>query len=267
MRRIGHDFATSGFEGRVLKDNVHELSSTSERQRWSPSMSNPLLEYFQRRSHGAGIWKWRHYFDIYHQHFQKFVGTDVVVVEVGVYSGGSLGMWRSYFGSDCRVYGVDIQPACKQYEMDGVQVLTGDQADREFWCRFRASVPRVDILIDDGGHHVQQQRITLEENLPHLAPGGVYLCEDIHGNDNGFSAFVTGLVEEMHHFQPDKAARFNPDDDAETASAASSFQRYIQSIHIYPFCCVIQRHTRPVSYFAAPKQGTEWQPFYDRPAT
>src|SRR5690349_627605 len=33
---------------------------------------NPLEEYFDSVTEGRGIWKWTHYFDIYHRHFQKF---------------------------------------------------------------------------------------------------------------------------------------------------------------------------------------------------
>ena len=40
----------------------------------------------------------------------SFAGAEVTVLEVGIYSGGSLLMWRDYFGADCTIYGVDIQP-------------------------------------------------------------------------------------------------------------------------------------------------------------
>src|SRR4051812_2508259 len=59
---------------------------------------NALLQYFDAHTEGPGIWKFRHYFEIYQRHFAKFVGQDVHVVEIGVYSGGSLNMWKEYFG-------------------------------------------------------------------------------------------------------------------------------------------------------------------------
>jgi hypothetical protein len=58
---------------------------------------NPLRTFFDSRETGRGIWKCLHYFDIYHRHFSKFVGRDVKVLEIGVYSGGSLEMWRHLF--------------------------------------------------------------------------------------------------------------------------------------------------------------------------
>jgi len=66
---------------------------------------NPLRKFFEARQTGRGIWKCEHYFDIYQRHFSRFVGREVGVLEIGVYSGGSLDMWRSYFGTACTVYG------------------------------------------------------------------------------------------------------------------------------------------------------------------
>src|SRR5262245_54320107 len=78
-----------------------------------PCQANPLEEYFDSHTQGACIRKWRHYFEIYHRHFRKFVGQNVHVLEIGIYSGGSLEMWRSYFGPQARIYGVDIEEACR----------------------------------------------------------------------------------------------------------------------------------------------------------
>src|SRR6266851_4236840 len=55
----------------------------------APALANPLMSYFEANIKGRGIWKWQHYFDIYHHHFSKFVGREVHIVEIGVFSGGS----------------------------------------------------------------------------------------------------------------------------------------------------------------------------------
>jgi hypothetical protein len=98
---------------------------------------NPLRDFFSAHKEGRGIWKWNHYFDIYDLHFNRFRGSYVHILEVGIYSGGSLEMWQSYFGPRSKIYGVDIEPACKAYESDSVRVYIGDQADRGFWRRFK----------------------------------------------------------------------------------------------------------------------------------
>ena len=56
----------------------------------------PLRTYFEGNVEGPGIYKWTHYFEIYERHFARFRGKAVHVAEVGVYSGGSLRMWKWY---------------------------------------------------------------------------------------------------------------------------------------------------------------------------
>src|SRR5262245_56734777 len=85
--------------------------------------ANPLRDYFMAHKTGPGISKWMHYFDIYHRHLQKFRGRDVRVLEIGVYSGGSLRMWREYFGPKALVYGADIEPACSAYESERTTIF------------------------------------------------------------------------------------------------------------------------------------------------
>ena len=72
-----------------------------------PNDDNPLWKYF---SHNEGriIHKWHHYFDIYHNHFCRFRDLPITILEIGVYKGGSLQMWKNYFGPKAKIYGVDI---------------------------------------------------------------------------------------------------------------------------------------------------------------
>lgn len=82
---------------------------------------NDLERYF-RDNTGRQIHKWHHYFEIYDRHLARFRGTDVHVLEFGVAQGGSMQMWKAYFGPRCRIYGVDKNPACKAVEEERVEV-------------------------------------------------------------------------------------------------------------------------------------------------
>lgn len=218
--------------------------------------SNALRDYFEAHNEGPGIFKWRHYFEIYDRHLSRFIGKDLHLVEVGVYSGGSLGMWRSYLGPGARITGVDIMPACTVYENEYTRIAIGDQADRAFWKRFRDEYPPADIVIDDGGHTSEQQIVTLEELLPSLAPGGVYICEDVHTPYKVFTSFVSGLEDALNAFevQPEKSA-----EDA-VQIKATPLQSQIHSIHHYPYVVVIEKHKQAVNDLRAARHGTEWQP-------
>ncbi|HKX47130.1 MAG TPA: class I SAM-dependent methyltransferase [Gaiellaceae bacterium] len=224
---------------------------------------NALRSYVEAHHEGRGIYKGRHYFDIYVQHLARFVGREVVVVEVGVYSGGSVAMWKHYFGENATIHGIDIEEACRVYEGDGVHIHIGDQGDRAFWKRFKEEVPFIDVLIDDGGHHPNQMRVTFEELFPILRPGGVYICEDILGNP--FLAYLGGLAEHLMTWtstpltEPGVASGFLLP-QAGVASAADGLQQAVRSIHLYPFLAVVERTLEPVTDFQFPMYGTEWQP-------
>jgi hypothetical protein len=205
---------------------------------------NRLERYFDAHTDGPGIEKWRHYFEIYDRHFAKFVGSEVYVVEVGVSSGGSLPMWLDYFGAGCHVYGVDIDPACKAHETKSIRVCTGDQGDPRFWKWFLREIPRIDILIDDGGHMPRQQIVTFESIFAHIAPGGVYLCEDMHGEHNAFHSYVSGLARNLHAWD---------------STSTTSFQRLVGAIHVYPYVTVIDRPEVALLELPAQRRGTQWR--------
>jgi len=221
-----------------------------------------LESFFDARVEGPGIWKWQHYFDIYHRHFNALRHRDnLVILEIGIYSGGSLDMWREYFGPCATIYGVDIESACRAYERQGTSVLIGDQADRTFWRRVLAdgTLPTPDIVIDDGGHTPEQQRVTLEELLPRIRPGGVYLCEDVHGQDNAFAAFVSGLADRLNGNEGESSDPTNP--KRRLVVPTNGVQATIHSVHLYPFVVVIEKRNAPLSELIAPKQGSQWEPF------
>ncbi len=108
---------------------------------------NDLRQYFESNN-GRLIDKYTHYFDIYERHLSRYRNQEVHFVEIGVFQGGSLQMWKNYFGTKARIYGIDINPECKKFEEDQIQILIGDQADRGFLRELRAKLPRIDIVLD-----------------------------------------------------------------------------------------------------------------------
>lgn len=214
---------------------------------------NKLFAYFSAYEQGPGIWKWEHYFEMYDRHCGKFVDAKMNLLEIGIYSGGSLRMWREYFGEQSHIYGVDIEPACKEYEDENTTIFIGDQADREFWSVVKAECASFDLVIDDGGHTPKQQQVSIEELLPRVAPGGVYICEDIHGVGNEFIDYIMQYIARLNEQCIDKGR--------DLACTANSLQQAIHSIHFYPYAVVIEKRLTPIAKLKAPKNGTVWQPF------
>ena len=68
-----------------------------------------LHRYFLNNSSNR-LHKWLHYFDIYERHLSKFRNHSPVILEIGVFGGGSLQMWLEYYGKGSKVVGLDIDP-------------------------------------------------------------------------------------------------------------------------------------------------------------
>jgi hypothetical protein len=121
------------------------------------------------------------YFVVYDELFAPYKGKDVTFVEIGISGGGSLEVWRKYFGKGSRIIGIDLNPALQEeLKKDGFDVFIGDQADPAFWRSFYAQVGNVDILLDDGGHTNTQTWTTLTQSLDHINDGGLLVIEDTH---------------------------------------------------------------------------------------
>jgi cephalosporin hydroxylase len=120
------------------------------------------------------------YFSVYDELFSKYKDKNIVFIEIGVFQGGSLFMWREYFGEQARIIGIDINPGAKKWEKDGFEIFIGSQSDPQFWVNFFNIIGEVDIILDDGGHTFEQQIITAESVLHNIKDGGMHVVEDTH---------------------------------------------------------------------------------------
>jgi SAM-dependent methyltransferase len=199
------------------------------------------LERFFEEHQGGKIQKWMHYFEIYERHFARYRGTDVHILEIGVAHGGSLKMWREYFGPKAHVYGVDIEPSVKKLEEDQVQIFVGDQTDVPFLESVAAAIPRIDILIDDGGHTMRQQEVTFRALFPLVAEDGVYLCEDLHTSywgDFGGGYKREGTFIEL---SKDLIDEINAWHSRSPSLTVSDFTRSAHSLHFYDSVLVVEK--------------------------
>ena len=126
--------------------------------------------------------KWKKYFPIYEMLFEKYRNKGITFVEIGVLDGGSLEIWKKYFGKNSRIIGIDNNPECKKIENQDYEIFIGSQSDPEFWYNFYKQVGDIDIILDDGGHTNDQQIITLVESIKHIKDGGLHVVEDVHAS-------------------------------------------------------------------------------------
>jgi 23S rRNA U2552 (ribose-2'-O)-methylase RlmE/FtsJ len=156
---------------------------------------------------GFGEEKGINLFPIYDRHFRRFKDLSPVVWEIGVNNGSSLKLWKTYFGGNSRIIGIDINPGCIQHANDtlGVNVAIGDATDPAFLDKLLERTGPPDVLIDDGSHKSEDIRKTFEHLYPKIARNGVYLVEDLHmayagGGpvENSFIDYSKSLMDEMN---------------------------------------------------------------------
>ncbi len=122
------------------------------------------------------------YFENYEELLSKYRNTQPTVVEVGVLLGGSLHMWKKYFGKGCRVIGIDSNPEAIKNRKDGIEIFILNQEKMNEWDQFFSTVGMIDILIDDGGHTSLGQIVTSIAAAKNINNGGVIIIEDIHSS-------------------------------------------------------------------------------------
>lgn len=120
------------------------------------------------------------YFSVYDRLFGPYRDQPITFVEIGVLSGGSLFMWRQFFGPEARIIGIDLNPDAARWRDHDFEIHIGSQSDSEFWQRTLDDIGPVDILLDDGGHRFEQQILTCEYAVPGIRDGGLLVVEDTH---------------------------------------------------------------------------------------
>ena len=182
------------------------------------------------------------YFQTYEEMFNNYVGKKITFVEVGVLQGGSLFMWREYFGKNARIIGIDLHPNAKELEKHGFEIYIGSQSDKNFWKNFYSKVGKIDILLDDGGHVNDQQIITLGESINNINDNGIIVTEDVHtsyfkkfGNPSKYSFinYTKYLVDVVNSRYPEIKNKKNND-----------FSKKIYSVSFYESIVAIKINSK-----------------------
>ncbi|MEM7270755.1 MAG: class I SAM-dependent methyltransferase [Pseudomonadota bacterium] len=188
------------------------------------------------------VHKWHHYLPIYERYFERFRSKSFRMLEIGVFKGGSLKMWRDYFGEKAQIFGIDINPECARFDGQSAQVRIGSQADPDFLNDVIDEMGGVDVVLDDGSHDSHHIRETLSVVYPRLSVGGVYMIEDLHaaywpkfsGGYHATSSFmndVKSIIDDIHHWYHDEGQV-----NAATSGAVSS-------LHVYDSIVVLEKET------------------------
>lgn len=234
-----HDALVDGGSA-VLASDVVVVKKWVGLSEASVNSSNPFVEWVDGHRAGLVVAKSSRALDLYHEYFYTWRGKETHLMEIGISNGGSLEMWKAYFGPELRVTGIECCPYAGMTERvqdERTIIMIGDQADADFLQRVVTSVSRPNIVIDDGGHKGFQMEASFRVLYPFLAPGGLYVIQGLerthdeglyrHSQGRRSLEFVNMLVDNLH-------ARAGPDflvDFADTTEA----------VHVYEGIAIIRK--------------------------
>ncbi len=222
-------------------------------------MMNDLYSFYAQHRNSRVMHKWEHYFEIYERFLSPIRSANPMVLEIGVQLGGSVEMWRYYFGPATRIYGIDINPDAKQQEDIITKVFIGDQQDRSFLRSVLREIGTPNVVIDDGGHSANQQITAFEELYPALGEDGLYFVEDTHTSLWGggfmdrqdrqsFLQFSFARCAQLMEWtsKQENFTTLGTDQNETLANTVSEFCRTTKAISFFDSMVVYERAHRPV---------------------
>ena len=99
------------------------------------------------------------------------------VLEIGVYEGASIRLWREYF-ENAEIYALEVLSKRRRM-FDGeerINLVIGDSLKKSSYINLPLDF---DIIIDDGSHRPEDQFETFKLANLHLRQGGLYIIEDV----------------------------------------------------------------------------------------
>lgn len=210
-----------------------------------------LIEIFESHK-GKVAHKYPIHLEAYDKVFFKFKDKNIGVVEIGIGNGGSLQLWRKYFGPAARIYGIDVVDLNYLESSVDAKIFVGSQGNAEFLNHAAREIGDFHILIDDGSHFPKDQIISFETLFPLLQEGGLYVCEDTHtsyrepyggglGKAGTFIEYLKQMIDSLHNSEI-------PEQEFPTA------WRNVFSIHFYPSLVIIEKRS-PWSWGGAEMRG------------
>jgi hypothetical protein len=117
------------------------------------------------------------YLDVYQIYFRGIRCDVRCLLELGVFKGRSLQVWRDYF-PNAQIWGLDLDPQAKADYGPRIQVVTGSQIDPNA-LSLVAPDQLFDVVIDDASHVIDHQIASYLLLWPRVKPGGFYIIEDL----------------------------------------------------------------------------------------
>lgn len=123
--------------------------------------------------------------NFYEDLFETIRNNPIKMMEIGVYNGGSIKLWKDYFHNESEIYASDINYFS---HLDGTYSIIGDMYSDEQVSKF--SNDYFDLIIDDGPHSFESFVLVMQKYFSKIKKDGILIIEDVIN-----SAWVKPLYE------------------------------------------------------------------------
>lgn len=119
----------------------------------------------------------------YERELAAYRDRPISLLEVGIWSGDSLRLWGEYF-SQARIMGIDVYlmpqvgPMVAKYNSISVVIADAYTTDKV------STLSEFDVIIDDGSHNLANQLFMVENYLPKVKPGGLFVIEVVQTREH-----------------------------------------------------------------------------------
>jgi hypothetical protein len=189
------------------------------------------------------------YTEIYADYFAPLRDKKIRFLEIGIDNGNSVKLWENYF-KNASLYFIDITLQNVKYASERSKYFVVDQENPRDLNKFIQETGGLfDVIIDDGGHTMNQQIVSFQCLFPHVKPGGLYIIEDLHtsywkefgGGDSQYTAiaFLKALIDEINFvgYRTSHASHLHI--DPVISGEMNIYREQIRSIHFYDSLAVI----------------------------
>lgn len=183
-----------------------------------------------------GTDKYAHgYLPIYERHIDFEVRS---LLEIGVFSGNSLRMWRDRF-PHAQIYGLDIDPSCREQAGERIDITIASQDDRQALRDLIARAHGFDVVIDDGSHVNELMIKSFETLWP--ATRKMYAIEDLANSYRDLTPHVGGWPGMEHNSDVDYRNDRSVMDRFFMERVAAVDSGEMSAVHFYPMLAVLMR--------------------------
>ena len=183
------------------------------------------------------------YLTIYEDYFSKLQNHKLSILEIGIWSGESLKLWKEYF-PNAEIIGIDKSDDCVQCQPLGTTSFLVDQADEKQLIKFSQD-KLFDIIIDDGSHYSPHQILSFQVLFERLKPEGLYIVEDIHCSYEQKFGFrgerSINYFLKLAHYLNFRGKLQYVSEYEKNKSDFNGYDGRFKFIHFYPGLCIIKK--------------------------